>query len=273
MYQRLKIRTSEILRVAPKGDFVSRAVTGFIVALITLNVLSVILETVKSLSTQYEAFFHNFELFSVIIFTIEYLLRLWTANMEEGYKHPIIGRGKWALTPLAMVDLLAILPFYLPVFIPLDLRFIRALRLFRLFRLLKMGRYSESMKTFGNVIKNKKEELFVTLFGLTILLVIASSLMYYFENAAQPEAFSSIPAAMWWGVATLTTVGYGDVYPITPIGKFLGAIIAILGIGMFALPAGILGSGFVEEMQKKRTKHRVCPHCGEDIEAPPEQAA
>jgi len=135
--------------------------------------------------------------------------------------------------------------------IPLDLRFIRAVRLFRLFRLFKMGRYSKAVFIFKKVLKEKKEELVLVIFVVLLLLIIFSSLMYFIEKEAQPEAFSSIPEAMWWGIITLTTVGYGDVYPITPLGKILGALIAFLGIGMFALPAGILGSGLVEVVREK----------------------
>ena len=125
-----------------------------------------------------------------------------------------------------------------------------------------MGRYSESIKLFGKVLRAKKEELLIVVFAVFILLTISSSLLYYVEHEAQPEMFSNIPAAMWWGVATLTTVGYGDIYPITPAGKFLGAIISLLGIGLFALPAGILSSGFIEEIRRRKNKIRKCPHCG-----------
>ena len=118
----------------------------------------------------------------------------------------------------------------------------------------------------GNVIRAKKEELLISVFVMVILLVFCSSLMYIIENEAQPEAFPSIPSAMWWGVTTLTTVSYGDVYPITILGKFLGAIIALLGIGMFALPTGILASGFAEEIQKKGKEMIICPHCGKKFE-------
>jgi voltage-gated potassium channel len=131
-----------------------------------------------------------------------------------------------------------------------DLRFVRVLRLLRLSRLIKLGRYSDSLKTLGNVFKGKKEELLITAFALAILLILASSLMYFAENEVQPQAFSSIPAAMWWGIATLTTVGYGDIYPVTTLGKLMGSVIAVLGIGMFALPAGILSSGFAEKIKK-----------------------
>jgi voltage-gated potassium channel len=116
------------------------------------------------------------------------------------------------------------------------------------------------------VLKAKKEELYIMIFVVLIMLIISSSCLYYFENEAQPDAFSSIPAAMWWGMAALTTVGYGDVYPITALGKFFGAIIALLGIGIFALPAGVLASGFVDELQKRNARGRKCPHCGKDID-------
>ncbi len=265
MRREIKRRIHEIIEVASPDDKASKIFDIFIITLISLNVLAVILETVESLYTQYEEFFKVFEVFSVLIFTVEYVLRLWTCTCNPKFKDPIKGRIRFALTPMALIDLMAILPFYLPMLIPLDLRFIRALRLFRLFRILKMGRYSIALQTLGNVLKDKKEELFVSIFSILILLIMASSLMYFVESDAQPEVFSSIPAAMWWGVATLTTVGYGDVYPITPLGKFLGSIIAILGIGLFALPAGILASGFSEQIQKKKNS-RTCPYCGREID-------
>ena len=271
MIEKIKTRTFEILEIASTGDTHSRVFDIFIMTLISLNVIAVILETVESFASQYMPFFEAFEVFSVTIFTIEYLLRIWTCTMDKRFNRPIMGRYRFSVTPLAIVDLIAIIPFYIPMIIPLDLRFIRALRLFRFFRLLKMGRYSESFKTFGNVLKAKKEELIVTIFSVLILLIIASSLMYFCENEAQPQVFSSIPATMWWAVATLTTVGYGDIYPITPFGKIFGSIVAILGVGMFALPTGILGSGFIEDIQNKQKKSIFCPHCGKDIDGQPEK--
>ena len=260
----LKKRTFEILETALPGDKASRAFDIFIISLIALNVLAVILETEKAIYSKAPIFFHLFEVISVIIFTIEYLLRIWSCTINENYRQPLFGRVKFALTPLALVDLFAILPFYIPMIIPLDLRFLRAIRLVRLFRLFKLGRYSEALKLFGRVLKAKKEELYITVFIVFLLLIIASSLLYFVEHEAQPNKFSSIPASMWWGVATLTTVGYGDTCPITPMGKFFASIISLLGIGLFALPAGILSSGFVEEIRKKRTKI-ICPYCGGKI--------
>ena len=262
----IRNRIYQIIEKASPDDKASRAFDIFIMLLIALNIIAVILETVRPLSRQFPFVFKYFEIFSVIVFSLEYLLRIWTCVINNRFKRPVIGRLKYMVTPLVIIDLLAILPFYIPMLIPIDLRFLRALRLIRFLRLFKLGRYSKAMQLLGQAYRERKEELLITFFVIGVLLIISSSIMYYFENAAQPEAFASIPAAMWWGVATLTTVGYGDVYPVTIIGKFLGAIIAILGIGVFALPTGIFASGIVEVIQSKdKEKETICPHCGKDI--------
>lgn len=198
-----------------------------------------------------------------MIFTIEYLLRLWSSNVEPNYAGFLYGRLKFAFTPLALVDLLAIMPFFL-VFLGLDFRFIRMVRLVRILRIAKLGRYMNAWKILGRVAKARREELVITSILLLFLLVISSSLMYYAENEMQPDKFPSILSTMWWAIATLTTVGYGDVYPVTAVGRLMGGIIAVLGVGFVALPTGILGSGFVEEIQKRQT-NRHCPHCGREI--------
>ena len=268
MNDKLKKRIFRILEIEETDYLPSRIFAIFIMTLISLNVAAVVLETIKDLSLEYDFFFDAFELLSVIVFTIEYFLRLWTCTTDSKFASPFMGRVRFAVTPLALVDLMAILPFYFPMLIPLDLRFLRAVRLFRVFRVFKMARYSHSLKTLGAVLKAKREELMITLFVALVLLVLASSLMYIVEHEAQPEVISSIPAAMWWGVATFTTIGYGDVHPITPLGKIIGGIMAIFGIGMFALPAGIIASGFSEEIQKRHQK-RICPHCGMGVDDPP----
>jgi voltage-gated potassium channel len=204
----------------------------------------------------------------VAVFSLEYILRVWSCTENPRFKSPVLGRLRFMLTPMALVDLLAVLPFYLP-FASADLRFMRAMRLFRLFRVLKLARYSESMQTFLDVLRLKKEELILMFFAIIILLIISSSLVYEAEHEVQPEAFSSIPAAMWWGIVTLATVGYGDVYPKTELGKLIGSIVVILGIGLFALPTGVLASGFAEVLARKKEKHKMekmcCPHCGRYI--------
>ncbi|MDD5065472.1 MAG: ion transporter [bacterium] len=269
MIKKLKIRIFNILEGRDPEDRPARLFQVFIMSLIILNVLAMILETVQQIWLRYKLYFHIFDVFSVMVFTLEYMLRIWTCPLNKRYKHPIKGRMRFILTPLALVDLLAILPFYLPMIFPFDLKFIRVIRLLRFFRLFKMARYSDAVVTLVNVLKAKKEELGITIFVVFTLLILSSSLMYFIEHSVQPKAFSSIPASMWWGVSTLTTVGYGDVYPQTPMGKLLGAVIAFLGIGIFALPTGILASGFAEEIQKKHAKEKkrggICPHCGKRI--------
>lgn len=266
--RKVKHRLYEILEAAPSENSTARTFSIFIMTLIFLNVIAVVAESVESLAIRYRSFFDMFEVFSVLVFTAEYLSRLWACTVNPKYSHPVFGRLRFAMTFFALVDLMAIFPFYLPMIVPFDLRVIRTVRLFRVFRLFKIGRYSESLRVFARVFASKKEELLITVFIVFVLLVVASSLIYFCESEAQPEAFSSIPAAMWWAAATSTTVGYGDVYPITPMGKFFGAIIALLGIGMFALPAGLLASGFAEEIRKVKTERRICPHCGKPINGP-----
>ena len=261
----MKQRLFEILEPAPDGNWVSKSVDLMIMILILLNVIAVILESLPSWE-QYSTSFQVFETFSIFIFTVEYLLRIWCCNLIKRYEHPVAGRLKFALTPMALIDLLTILPYYLFMLVPYDMRTFRLLRMLRLLRLLKLGRYINSLRVLGNVLFVKKEELLITVFFGTLLLILSSTFMYFLENQYQPQAFSSIPAAMWWGVATLTTVGYGDIYPVTAVGKTLGAIIAVLGVGMFALPAGILASGFAEEIEKlKIKKTAACPHCGKEV--------
>lgn len=247
-----KERIFETLEKGTGDDKLSKRFDIFIMALIIINVVLVILETVDSVYTQYQTWFNYIEIVSVVIFTIEYLARVWTATLFEKYRHPFWGRIRYVFSWVALIDLFAILPFYLPILFAMDGRFVRVLRLFRLVRLFKMGRYSTAFALITKVFKNRKEELIVSLTFLLVMLIFASGLMYYIEHEVQPEAFSSIPETMWWGVATLTTVGYGDVYPVTGMGRFLGAIIAILGVGLFALPAGIIASGFEAELSKKR---------------------
>lgn len=263
MYLALRDRTYRVF--APGlGDRAGYFMDWFIMTLIALNVIAVMLETVDALAAQYGTFFHWFEVVSVGIFTIEYLARIWSAVDHPDYDGLVSGRVQFASRPLLIVDLVAILPFYLAFFgVTAELRFLRALRLVRFLRLLKLARYSDSLKSFSDVLRRKQADLVVAVVVNVILLVVASSVMYYAERGAQPEVFSSIPQTLWWGVITLTTVGYGDTFPITPLGQLLGAATAMLGIGLFALPASILASGFLEVT---RDKTRTCPHCGEAID-------
>lgn len=250
-----KRKIFEILEIGQGNDKLSKRFDIFIMTLILLNVAAVIMETVKPIHDNFPEVFNYFEYFSVFIFTIEYIGRVWTCTYMDKYKHPVWGRLKFIFSFMAIIDLLAIMPFYLPLFFAIDGRVLRVLRLFRIIRIFKMGRYSTAFNMIVRVMTKRKEELLVTVTIIFVMLILASSLMYYVEGEAQPGVFTSIPETMWWGVATLTTVGYGDVVPITSLGKLLAAFIAILGVGSFALPAGIIASGFDMEI-KQRIKEK-----------------
>jgi voltage-gated potassium channel len=254
MMGRLRRRVAEVLQVRQKGGRLSLLVDVLLIILISLSTLSIILESVDSFGRYFREELYWFEVLSVIVFTVEYLARVWSSpdndNAGEGSDWKI--RLRYLFTPMAIIDLLAILPFYLVFFVSVDLRFLRVVRLIRVF---KLTRYSSAMRVLLAVLREEASSFAAAAFVLGVLLVLASSGIYLIEQEVQPEAFGSIPAAMWWAMATLTTVGYGDVTPITPLGKFFGGCITIIGMGMVALPAGILASGFSENIHRMREEY------------------
>lgn len=267
MLKKIKYHVYDILVETDDDELIDKIVAVFLMLLILVNSLAVVLETVQEYHDRYGSIFYALEMVSVTIFSIEYLLRLWIAPLNPKYAGRF-GRLRYAFSLMALIDLLAILPAFLPLLFAMDMRVVRVLRVFRLFRLFKMSRYVQSLDTLDDVVRSKREELVVTLVMISMLLLLASSMMYLLENEAQPDKFPDIPSALWYGVVTLTTIGYGDVFPITPLGKLFGGFIAFLGIGMFALPTGILASGFAEEIKKRHDQERTCPpcpHCGGDI--------
>jgi voltage-gated potassium channel len=289
-YRRARRYTYDLLLTPEVESPVERAVRAALSFLIVANILMVVLETVPAIRHQLRSAFRLFEVFSVAVFSLEYVLRLWAAVEDPRYARACWGRLRFAFTPLALVDLVAVLPFYLPQLIHADMRFLRGLRLVRLARVFKLGRYSTGLALYARIFREKREELVTSLVLLCFLLLMASSLMYFFEHAAQPNDFSSIPAAMWWGIITLTTIGYGDIYPVTTAGKIFGAVIAVIGVGFVALPSAILVGGMMEQMELRRrsrvaaspndhpgdpgTAHppsgrRPCPHCGRYPDEPP----
>ena len=268
MYHKTKHRVHTLLHPELGNTHWDRALNAFIILLILLNVIAVMLETIPSIYLPNKAFFYYFDIISVAIFSIEYILRVWSCVHEEKYSHPVYGRLKYMATPGAIIDLLAILPFYLHVFVGLDLRILRILRLFRFLRLFRLTSYMKATKLIVNVFRSVYNQLLLSLVLALTLIIISSSLVYFPEHLAQPEVFTSIPATIWWSVVTLTTVGYGDMIPITIIGKIFTGVILLAGVAMFALPAGIITAGFLEEIrkQKKSGRQLICPHCHKPID-------
>ena len=245
-YRRLRREVHDVLEVAGDAHPMGRVVNGFIIVLIFLNAIAFAADTVPELAGRYRWEFAAFNAFSVIVFTVEYALRIWSA-----VEIPMLSRlPRWqarlryAMRPMMIIDLLAFLPWYLHWLYPLDLRL---LRVFRLFRLLMLVRYSPALQTLGRVVTDEYRALLGALLVILILLLFASSGMYLIERHMQPDKFGSIPQAAWWALATLTTVGYGDVVPVTPLGKMLGRVVMLLGVGMIALPVAIIATGFSQE--------------------------
>jgi voltage-gated potassium channel len=235
---------------------------------IILNVFAIAIETISNLNPLLIRCLRTFEIFSVIVFTVEFLLRIYISDITHPSNSKIKSILRFVFSIYGLIDLLAILPFYVPFIIPIDLRFIRIIRLIRFFRILKISRYNSTLKLIGSVIKDKKTELWMTLFVTFLVLIMASFLMYQIEGVVQPDKFPNVFATLWWAIATLTTIGYGDVYPITGLGKLLSGLIALLGIGLVALPTGIISAGFIGKLgETKSTKNKTrCPHCGKEIE-------
>lgn len=251
MHVTLRRRIYYLIEASHPDHTGSRVFDIAMVALIVANVLSVILETVPGLDVSHGDMFHAFDRISVAVFTIEYLARLWVA-----VEHPpvarhgaFLGRLRFAMGPYLLIDLLAIAPFYLSLVMPAaDLR---VLRIFRLLRMLKLARYSPGLNTLMRVLAEERRALGAALIVMLGLLIVCSTIVFHLEHAVQPDKFASIPHAMWWGVATLTTVGYGDVVPVTVLGKIVGGAMMIFGLGMFAIPIGIIASAFSRDIHQR----------------------
>lgn len=274
MYKATKKKVHGLLHPEIVGDKNwDKVINIFIVVLIILNVIAVMIETIPSVDHNPDArkFFYYFDWISVIIFSIEYVLRVWSCNHEKKYKHKFWGRLKYMLSPGALVDLIAILPTYLHAligpWIGLDLRVLRMLRLLRFFRLFRLTAYTKPAQMINNIFKKRKNELGLSFILAIFLIIIAACIMYFAEHRVTDSKFTSIPATIWWAVVSLTTTGYGDMVPLTNIGKVMASIIMLTGVAFFALPAGIITAGFIDEFRLSRVKktHR-CPHCGEPID-------
>jgi voltage-gated potassium channel len=250
MYENIKKRTSELLSKANISDKPSQYVDTALFILILLNITAVCLESIKDIGNKYEKSFYYFEMFSVFIFGIEYLLRVWSAPAREdlGQGSSFIKRLKYIFSFTGLIDFVAIIPSIITYFGGLDLRWLRVLRLLRL---LKISNYSSAIEDFFSAIMADWRSFSAALYLVLVALFLSSALMYIAENESQPDKFSSIPETMWWSLITLTTVGYGDVSPITPFGKIIGAFTAIMGVCTVALLTGIVASAFANQRAQR----------------------
>ena len=247
-YKKVKKRIFDIIQIGQRGDFPSRAFDYFLVIVIVLNIIALVLETF-SLPEVLISIFHVIEIVTIILFIIEYSLRIWTAE----FLHPDVSKGKAILKFLisfdGIVDLLSIIPaFFLSGFSAF-----RMLRVVRIFHLFRINNTYDSFNVITTVLKVKRKQIFSSLFIILILMVASSLCMYSVENEAQPDVFRNVFSGLWWSVSTILTVGYGDIYPVTLLGKCMAIVISILGVGCVAIPTGIISAGFVEQHTKLET--------------------
>lgn len=246
-----RYRTYLVLEGGAAAGLLSVAVRAFLVALIIANVVAYIFESVPWVREEYRPALMLFEIFSIAIFAFEYLLRIWTAPEDPVHAAggPVFGRLRFALQPMMIVDLLAFAPSLIALIVPfVDLRM---LLLARLLRLLKIARYSPALTTLADVLKQERRALFGTVLLLICATVFAASAMHAAEGHIQPKSFGTIPDSLWWAIATLTTVGYGDVVPTTALGRIIAGITMVTGLGIFALPVGIVATGFVNMIHRR----------------------
>lgn len=276
-----RVRVFETLDTDPDTEPGLYWITLALIGLIAANALAVILESVDALDDAYHSWFRGFEIASLAIFSVEYLLRAWAITADPRYQKPLVGRLRYLTTPAALIDLAAIAPSYVLLVAGggADLRFLFLLRFFRLFRLLKLGRYTPAVHHLSEVFKEKRADLTVALGAAMVMLILSSCVLYIAERDAQPDKFGNIPEAMWWSIITLTTIGYGDVYPVTVLGKIAGGATALIGVGIVALPTAILASGFHDRVTKRKlfapeepakpkpAPEQHCPNCGHHFHA------
>ena len=261
-----KARIFSIIQIGQEKDFASRFFDFFIMSVIVLNLVLAIFETFEA-SIPYRPACHAVEFISVLIFTVEYVLRVWTAD----YLYPMSDKGrarlKYMFSFSGVIDFLSFFPFYLPFFFPGGIIVFRMFRVVRILRLFRVNRYYDSLNIISEVIKRKRGQLLSSIFIILVLMVSASLCMYSLEHEAQPQVFENAFSGFWWAVSTMLTVGYGDIYPITTAGKFFGAALTFLGVGMVAIPTGILSAGFVEQMSEIQRADQVeyCPYCGKKL--------
>jgi len=246
----LRRRVYHVLEQGPVGDHLSRWVDRFLVALIVVNLVAVAIESIPEYTVRYSHAFTLIEYFSLVVFTVEYALRVWCAVEHGPHRHlrPARARLKYVLSPAGIVDLIAVLPFWFAMLIPSELRVVLV---FRIVRFLKLARYSPAMRSLLDVLYRERRAL-VGSFGILIgTSLVAAALMYLAERHVQPDKLGTIPDALWWAIVTLSTIGYGDVVPVTVLGKLIAIASVFLGMIMIALPVGIIATAFASQIHRR----------------------
>lgn len=279
MYKKIKLRTYEILEVARPNDVASRVVDISLMTLILINVSLIIADTFD-LPLAAIKIANTIEIVSVVIFSVEYILRIWSADLKYPNLPPVLARLRFMVTFTAIIDLVSLLPSYISV-ISANFMVLRMLRVLRLLRAFKLNRYTHALRDIADVFRKKASQLISSMLVVTFLMLISAVLMYDAEHEAQPEVFENAFSGLWWAIVTVTTVGYGDVHPITVIGRVMGSIIAILGIALIAVPTGIITAGFSEQITHKNAEReaaekanakesedekKFCPYCGHKLD-------
>ena len=243
-----------IIRDDDQNDLKSNIFDFTIIILVIINVIVIFLDTFENIRIYIEPYYKIIDTVSIIVFSIEYILRIWTASIMHSNISPFKSRIKYIFSAEAIIDLIVLFSFYLPLFSYQNIKFIRILRLFRILSILKINRYTHALSDLRNVLKKKSIQLISSIFVVGVLIIFSALLMYYIENEAQPGSFNNAYSSLWWAIATLTTVGYGDIYPVTVLGKLLGILISLMGIALIAIPTGIITAGFMEQINEKKIK-------------------
>jgi voltage-gated potassium channel len=249
--EKIKKRVFDIIQIGNRDDLASRGFDIFIVIVILANILVLFMETFSQFD-KYSDILYDIEMFTIIIFCIEYLLRIWTAEYLYNEKSKWKARFKFLASFDGIVDLCTILPFF---FLSGFIAF-RMLRVVRIFHLFRINAYYDSFNVIKSVLYEKKNQILSSVFIIFILMMCSSLCMYSAEHQAQPEVFNNAFSGIWWSISTILTVGYGDIYPITILGRIIAIIIAILGVGAVAIPTGIISAGFVEQYTEIQKKNR-----------------
>ncbi len=251
-YEAVKKRVSDMIEVGYVEDFVGRAYDIFNLGAILVNLAASVLMTYSDINSRYGSLLNKLEAYTVAFFAIDYILRLWTSSYLFPDRSKPAALLRYAFSFNGLVDMLSCVPYYLPVFFPGGMAAFRIFRVMRIFRIFRINAYFDSLNVIGEVLKNKSKLLVSSVFVVAMLMLASSLCMYSLEHEAQPEVFDNALSGLWWASATLMTVGYGDMYPITAAGRAFGIIITMLGVGMVAIPTGIISAGFVEQYEKLR---------------------